>query len=154
MFRLTAGGYIDTSTGSKTHGEFNIPSEKLDLFNFDNDLGTTLKSVKEKVKGSSSDTELCNEVLSFFHSACDPKKDSCSKANQQSFQVTIDEVCKVVDTKTKLKFKSMAEEFDGFVVGSSKCEFYLLTQYHLEKLYRCISNISSRSFQLNAKRSH
>ena len=128
MYRLTAGGYIDTTTGSKKNGEFSIPSEKLDLFNFDNELGTTLKSVKEKVKGSSSDTELCNEVLSFFHSACDPKKDSCSKANQQSFQVTIDEVCKVVNTKTKLKFKSMAEEFDGFVVGNTKCEFNPLAQ--------------------------
>ena len=129
LYRLTAGGYIDTSTGSKTHGEFNIPSEQIDLFNFDDDLGTTLKNVKDKIKGSGSDTPgLCNEVLSFFHSACDPKEDSCSKANQQSFQVTIDEVCKAVNTKTKLKFKSMAEEFDGFVVGNTKCEFNPLAQ--------------------------
>lgn len=69
------------------------------------------------VDGSSSNDEAkCNEVLSYFHTSCDPNEESCSKANQQAFQVTIDQVCEAVDTPIKLKFKVIGEStFCGFL---------------------------------------
>jgi hypothetical protein len=35
-------------------------------------------------------------------------------ANQQSFQLTIDQVCEAVNTPVKLKFETVGDEFDGF----------------------------------------
>jgi hypothetical protein len=35
-------------------------------------------------------------------------------ANQQSFQLTIDQVCEAVNTPIKLKFETIGDEFDGF----------------------------------------
>ncbi len=42
--------------------------------------------------------------------------------NQQTFQVTVDQVCDAVNTRTKLKFEAIGDEYDGFVdeTGPSK----------------------------------
>jgi hypothetical protein len=62
----------------------------------------------------------CEAVLEYFHSSCDPSKNSCSNANQQSFQVTVNQVCAAVNSKIKLKFASMGDEFDNFADTSSQ----------------------------------
>ena len=64
----------------------------------------------------------CTEVLREFHSACDPLESSCAQANQQSFQVTTEQVCDAVNTKVKLKFEAIADEFDSVVDGTSQRE--------------------------------
>ena len=145
---LTAGGYIDNTSGSSTYGEFRIQVNKLvssffqnfaftlitystcltallyiqNLFNFER-IGEKLQQVKSLVNiSSSSDSTQCTNILKQFYSACDPTKQSCSIANPQTFQVTVDQVCDAVNTRTKLKFEAIGDEFDNFVdkIGTRK----------------------------------
>ena len=70
--------------------------QQLNLFTFDQDIGQRLQHIKDEVDNSSADDSAqCNTILEYFHTACDPDSESCSKANQQSFQGTIsfDSVC-------------------------------------------------------------
>ena len=60
--------------------------QKLNLYDLE-DIGKRLQAVKHTVQsGNSNDSSNCNAVLNNFHSACDPSSESCSSANQQSFQ--------------------------------------------------------------------
>ena len=53
----------------------------------DSNVETTLQEVKKLVESSdSNDSVQCNAVLNKFHTACDPSAESCSSANQQTFQ--------------------------------------------------------------------
>jgi len=136
---LIAGGYVDTNAGSAQYGEFRIKVDELNLYQFDVGIKVKLEQVKALVgTSSSSDSDQCDNVLKQFYSACDTTKDSCSNANQQTFQVTVDQVCNAVNTRTKLKFESIGDEYDGFVDmgGTSKYEvtFLLLT------VWTCISH--------------
>ena len=120
---LTAGGFIDTNTGSSTYGEFSINVKKLNLFALDQGIRQKLADVKALVAASSSsNSQQCGQILERFYSACDPMKESCSNANQQTFQVTIDQVCDAVNSRTKLKFETIGDEFDNFAdkIGNRK----------------------------------
>ncbi len=121
---LIAGGYVDTNLGSATHGEFRIQPSELNLFQFDVGIRQKLADVKTLVS-SSSNSQQCGEVLEQFYSACDTTKDSCSNANQQTFQVTVDQVCDAVNTRTKLKFEAIGDEYDGFVDKTGDRESFL-----------------------------
>ena len=73
-------------------GEFNIHVSELNLFDVDRDIRGKLQLVQGLVSGgSSSNFTACTSVLEQFHSACDPNKESCSNANQQTFQVTTEQ---------------------------------------------------------------
>ena len=61
--------------------------QKLNLFAYDEGISQRLQDIKDLVGSSdSTDSSQCNAILESFHSACDPNLDSCSTANQQSFQ--------------------------------------------------------------------
>ena len=93
LLSLTAGGYIDQQIGSENFGGFSVSAEELNLYNLDQAIGERLGLVKTVIESvDSSDTAKCYEVLENFHVACDPNQVSCSKANQQSFQASIDKV--------------------------------------------------------------
>eukprot|EP00956_Cyclotella_meneghiniana_P013064 scaffold18706_cov41-Cyclotella_meneghiniana.AAC.1 len=86
MAVLTARGFIDVTAGSENYGEFSVGADKLNLYDLE-DIGKRLQAVKHTVQsGNSNDSSNCNAVLNNFHSACDPSSESCSSANQQSFQ--------------------------------------------------------------------
>jgi uncharacterized protein YukE len=122
-FSLTAGGFIDKTPGSENFGGFSVAVSDLDLFDADGGLRSKLQDLRNKVASSSSDNpDQCNAVLSQFHTACDPLQESCSQANQQSFQVTVDQVCAAVNTPTKLKFDAIGDEFDRFADESGESE--------------------------------
>ena len=118
---LIAGGYVDTNTGSATYGELNIHASNLNLYQFDVGIKQKLADVKALAIPSRNPTQ-CTAVLEQFYSACDPTKDSCSNANQQTFQVTVDQVCDAVNTRTKLKFEAIGDEYDGFVDKAGSCK--------------------------------
>jgi hypothetical protein len=108
------------SLGSSTYGDFTISVGDLKLFNLEQDMKTRLEEVKNLISTHNNPYNQCEAVLKYFHSSCDPSKNSCSNANQQSFQVTVDQVCAAVNSKTKLKFASMGDEFDNFADTSSQ----------------------------------
>ena len=59
----------------------------MNLFTFDQDIGQRLEQIKDEVNNADvNDNEQCNDILEHFHSACNPNSNSCSKANEQSFQ--------------------------------------------------------------------
>eukprot|EP00956_Cyclotella_meneghiniana_P035873 scaffold118872_cov36-Cyclotella_meneghiniana.AAC.1 len=64
MAALTAGGFIDTTAGSKDYGKFGIGAEDLNLYNLDGGIEKTLQEVQEQVESSDpNDNEQCNNVL-------------------------------------------------------------------------------------------
>lgn len=70
--------------------------QKLNLFAYDQDIGQKLKNIKQKVKDSSTnDRAQCKIILEYFQTACDPIDESCSKANQHSYQgmIAFNSVC-------------------------------------------------------------
>ena len=99
----------------------------------DGGIRKTLQEIKKMVvDGDPNDSSQCNDVLSKFFTACDPNSESCSNANQHTFQgktyfiflliwpyffqylidfhlqmntATIDQVCEAVNTKVKLNFE-------------------------------------------------
>jgi len=122
---LTAGGFIDTNKQSKTHGEFRVPINELRLFDTGIDIRRKLQYVKNlTADGNAITHESCANVLEEFHASCNPNEDSCSQANQQSFQVTTEQVCNAVNNSTKLKFSAIGAGFDRFDDESShrSCE--------------------------------
>ena len=61
--------------------------EKLNLYNVDGGIGKTLQGIKKLVvDGDPNNTSQCNDVLIKFFTACDPNSESCSNANQHTFQ--------------------------------------------------------------------
>jgi len=53
----------------------------------------------------------CRQLLDEFHVPC--KRSSCSSTNEQSYQLTIDQVCAAVDSPDKLLTSAMAEHIDS-----------------------------------------
>jgi hypothetical protein len=109
-----------TKLGSSNYGDFTVSVGDLKLFDLEQDMRTRLQEVKNLIDAHNKPDNQCEAVLRYFHSSCDPSKTSCSNANQQSFQVTIGQVCDAVNSKTKLKFASMGDEFDNFADKSSQ----------------------------------
>ena len=125
MLVLGVDGFIDTQKDSETFGELTLHANELNLYDMDHDIRTKLAEVKSLVTEDPTQ-EQCNAVLERFHSACDPSEDACSKANQQSFQVSTEKVCASVNTKVKVKFEAIGDEFDGFVDTPSQGKFVII----------------------------
>eukprot|EP00956_Cyclotella_meneghiniana_P041794 scaffold240115_cov36-Cyclotella_meneghiniana.AAC.1 len=106
MAALTAGGFIDTTAGSEDYGKFGVGAKDLNLYNLDRGIEKTLQEVKEQVESSDpNDNEQCNNVLERFFTACDPNSESCSNANQHTYQVIGDEFDGFVDEEYKRELK-------------------------------------------------
>ena len=61
--------------------------EKLNLYNLDGGIEKTLQEVQEQVESSDpNDNDQCDDVLKKFITACDPNSESCSNANQHTYQ--------------------------------------------------------------------
>jgi len=103
---LYAGqGYIDDE------GHFTIPAEELNLFDVDDELPVKIARIKAL---ADEDTSSCNALLEEFHTACPHDQQTCSAANNESYALTIKQVCDAVNTPTLLKIDQIAEAYDGF----------------------------------------
>mmetsp|Transcript_6098 Transcript_6098/g.13359 ORF Transcript_6098/g.13359 Transcript_6098/m.13359 type:complete len:2718 (-) Transcript_6098:69-8222(-) len=110
---IIAGGFIDTNPSSNTFGNFSVPANQLNLYNADQGVAAKLSTLKSKALGNSANTQNCNAVLGELFSACDPDESTCTNPNVQSFAVSTQEVCDVVNSNKKLLFEVIGEEFDG-----------------------------------------
>ena len=103
---LFAGqGYIDNE------GDFTVETDELKLFDVDDELPVKISRIKAL---ADEDTSSCNALLEEFHTSCPHDQQTCSTANIESFQLTIEQVCDAVNTPTLLKVDQIAEAYDGF----------------------------------------
>ena len=118
---IFAKGYIVTDPTNEGFANFTVNIADLDLFDVDSRITETI----HRIRSLTSDSSNCGKVLDEFHSACDPSEESCSNPNDQSFQLSVDQVCDGVNTPTKLLFEVLGDEFDGFddvpSLSTSKC---------------------------------
>jgi len=57
------------------------------------------------------------KLLNEFITVCDPVSDLCPDKNEQTYQLTVDQVCAARNTPIKLKFKVIKEKFDPCTPG-------------------------------------
>ena len=112
---LIADGYIDKEPGSDHFGNFTVSSISLNLFESDEGVKSKLARIQENAKVTDPTIAQCQQVLEQLYTACDPSKATCSSPNVESFQVSAERVCAAVNTPTKLLFKTIGDEFDGFI---------------------------------------
>eukprot|EP00956_Cyclotella_meneghiniana_P000924 scaffold1095_cov36-Cyclotella_meneghiniana.AAC.2 len=75
------------TAGSENYGKLRVGANELNLYNVDGGIGKTLQGIKKLVDdGDPNNTSQCNDVLMKFFTACDPNSESCSNANQHTFQ--------------------------------------------------------------------
>ena len=94
---LVAGGFIDSNPESDQYGNFTISAKSLSLF----DAEEGVKDKLARIQGTaidSTDLTQCNAVLEELFTACDPSKVTYSNPNTESFQVSTEQVCAVVNT--------------------------------------------------------
>lgn len=120
---LIAGGFIDTDPSSENFGNITVSAESLSLFDAEEGVKDKLDRIQKEAVDH-TDLDQCKGVLSELFTACDPSSEAtCSNPNIESFQVSTEHVCDVVDTPKKLKFETIGDEFDGFVDESTSGEF-------------------------------
>ena len=63
----------------------------------------------------------CNALLSELHTACEAE--SCSDPNERSHQLSVDQVCRAVNTRTKLDLDVLGRffEFRNWAVAGGNC---------------------------------
>ena len=113
---LFANGYIETDLGSSKYGGL---TADLSLFNVGENAYATFNSIlamARDINDSQSPTrEACDNLLEQFHQSCDPvSNETCSGANVQTFQLSVDEVCENVHSPTKLFAEAIGGAFDGY----------------------------------------
>ncbi len=118
---LVAGDFIDDNPSSNTYGDFTVSVAQLNLYKADAGVSFKLSKLKEKATASNSAIkQKCNEVLQDLFSACNPDHSSCASPNEQSFAVTTEQVCAAVNTRKKLLFEAIGDEFDNFADKSTE----------------------------------
>ena len=106
---------------SENYGNFT--TDDILLFNVGDDAYTTFNFIMDSANSisESSTPEQCTNLLDQFHQSCDPQSsDTCSSGNDQSFQLSVDEVCNSIDNPTKLLFSAIGDKFDGYASDDGK----------------------------------
>lgn len=112
---LIAGGYLDSNPSSDTYGNFTISDNYLNLYDADDGVIDKLQYLKEKATDANAQNQdICKDVLQNLFSACNPDEETCTDPNSQSFALSAEDVCDAVNTRKKLLFEAIGDEFDGF----------------------------------------
>jgi hypothetical protein len=115
---LIAGGFIETDPMSNNFGNFTVSSNAMNLFDAEEGVKDKLKRIQGVARNGVT-IDNCKAVLSDLFTACDGASSGiCTNPNIESFAVSTNQVCAVVNTATKLKFETVGDEFDGFVDDS------------------------------------
>jgi len=72
-------------------------------------MGDKIKSIRD-LASEPMTKETCHHLLEELHTACNA--DSCVNPNEHSLQLSVDDTCRAVNTRTKLKVKVMGEYYD------------------------------------------
>ena len=94
--------YVKTDEASPNFGNFTT----YDLKVFDMADGMPGKITRINNEASKTDAT-CNNLLKEFTTICRPDESSCPGENEQSFQLSVEQVCERVDSAIKLKFHTV-----------------------------------------------
>ena len=83
--------------------------EYINVFDARIGLGDKIKRIQE-LANEPMTKETCHHLLEELHTACNA--DSCVNPNEHSLQLSVDDTCSAVNTRTKLKVKVMGEYYD------------------------------------------
>ena len=98
------------SDGFATFGENSLSN--INLFDAVEDgFASHIQRIKELARENVT-TNRCYEVLQEFRSACNPDEDSCDEPNSQTFQLSTEQVCSAVNSRTKLDVTATGNLFD------------------------------------------
>jgi hypothetical protein len=123
---LIAGGFIETDPMSNNFGNFTVSSNAMNLFDAEEGVKDKLKRIQGVARNGVT-IDNCKAVLSDLFTACDGASSGiCTNPNIESFAVSTNQVCAVVNTATKLKFETVGDEFDGFVDDSVPGEWVVM----------------------------
>mmetsp|Transcript_27072 Transcript_27072/g.61710 ORF Transcript_27072/g.61710 Transcript_27072/m.61710 type:complete len:1967 (+) Transcript_27072:236-6136(+) len=129
---LFANGYIESDSSSSNYGGLSVGASELNVFNVEDNAYNTFNSIMITAASidESSTPEDCTAFLEQFHQSCNPISSSgssssgstssgssaptCSSANVESFQLSVDEVCENVHSPTKLLLSAIGYVFDGY----------------------------------------
>eukprot|EP00956_Cyclotella_meneghiniana_P043079 scaffold252072_cov169-Cyclotella_meneghiniana.AAC.1 len=112
---LIAGGYLDSNPSSDTYGNFTISDNYLNLYDADDGVIDKLQYLKGRATDANAGNKnICQDVMQNLFSACNPNEETCTDPNSQSFALSAEEVCDAVNTRKKLLFETIGDEFDGF----------------------------------------
>ena len=81
----------------------------INVFDASNELATKMRNIKLRTKSSVTEAN-CTSLLEEFHTSC--SADSCTDPNSESFQLSVDQVCAAVNTRTKIKVETLGEFYD------------------------------------------
>jgi len=99
------------SEGFATFGGNSLSN--INLFDaVDDGLSSHIKDIQDLAKEDQVNTDNCYAVLEKFRSACNPEVDFCDGPNHQTFQLSTEQVCGAVDSRTKLDVTATANLFD------------------------------------------
>lgn len=82
---------------------------EVNVFDARNELTTKMGNIKLRTKSSVTEAN-CTSLLEEFHTSC--PADSCTDPNSESFQLSVDQVCAAVNTRTKIKVETLGEFYD------------------------------------------
>ena len=107
--------FADTNPTSDNYGNFTISTDLLNLYNAEEGVSTKLSRIQGDANDvNADDTSKCKGVLNNLFSACNPDDATCTEPNHQSFALSTEQVCDAVNTRKKLLFEAIGDEFDGF----------------------------------------
>ena len=114
-FQTPYDAKVDSDVGSETFGQLRVNNyADVDLYDARLQLPGKFAYIQqraEQIKNSTTqDIGMCTDLLAQLHTACD--KSSCRDGNSQSFQLSVNQVCEAVNTRTVLNVKTAGEFFD------------------------------------------
>jgi len=101
---------VEKDKASDTFAELTVDDmTEIHVFNARNELPERMAHIKALAKEPISE-ETCSSLLSQLLTSC--HKDSCTSANTDMYQQSVNQVCSFVDTQIKIKTKTVGQFFD------------------------------------------
>ena len=95
------------------YGGLNTEMEDINVFDARNNMGYKIDRIQNLASVEVMTEDTCTDLLEELHSACD--EESCSRPNEYSLPLSVDDVCNAVNTTSKLKVKVMGD-YSTFVI--------------------------------------
>ena len=79
-----------------------------------------------------NDQDECDALLRQFHVPCQDWMSGCTGANEQSYQLSIDEICDAIGSSEDLKFSGISKAFDPKLDDDDVCGELFSQDYYLQ----------------------
>ena len=119
---MFVSGYVNTKSSSDHFGEFTVKPSDLNLFDKNDRMREKIAQIRNLTTMEEPEQQ-CPALLNQLTTACETAKETCEKPNEQSFSLSIDEVCNSVNSPVKLYFSKLGEYLDGYASEDGACQY-------------------------------